>query len=168
MTETTAEPLVDLFDADNHYYEPRDAYTRHIEPRYRDMYEHHLRDEVRHVQMDRILIDRFYARQSAGGRRFNARLFATMISRFFLRPTRSAMTVVDRLVVERPDLAPLRQKIVDQLEAVAQNPDYHAMMYSRASTPITFELFDRFDEMRRMTRVLRSYQPAGTEVLIDH
>jgi len=25
-----------LFDADNHYYEPRDCYTRHIEPRYRD------------------------------------------------------------------------------------------------------------------------------------
>lgn len=25
-----------LFDADNHYYEPRDCYTRHIEPRFRD------------------------------------------------------------------------------------------------------------------------------------
>ena len=25
-----------LFDADNHYYEPRDAFTRHIEPRFRD------------------------------------------------------------------------------------------------------------------------------------
>jgi predicted TIM-barrel fold metal-dependent hydrolase len=25
-----------LFDADNHYYEPRDCFTRHIEPRFRD------------------------------------------------------------------------------------------------------------------------------------
>lgn len=25
-----------LFDADNHYYEPRDAFTRHIEPKWRD------------------------------------------------------------------------------------------------------------------------------------
>ncbi|HVP30188.1 MAG TPA: amidohydrolase family protein [Myxococcota bacterium] len=25
-----------LFDGDNHYYEPRDAFTRHLEPRYRD------------------------------------------------------------------------------------------------------------------------------------
>ena len=25
-----------LFDADNHYYEPRDCYTRHIEPKFRD------------------------------------------------------------------------------------------------------------------------------------
>jgi len=27
---------VPLFDADNHYYEPRDCFTRHIEPRFRD------------------------------------------------------------------------------------------------------------------------------------
>src|SRR5687768_7045364 len=25
-----------LFDADNHYYEPRDAFTRHIDPSHRD------------------------------------------------------------------------------------------------------------------------------------
>jgi hypothetical protein len=25
-----------LFDADNHYYEPRDCFTRFMEPRYRD------------------------------------------------------------------------------------------------------------------------------------
>ncbi len=25
-----------IFDGDNHYYEPRDAFTRHIEPKYRD------------------------------------------------------------------------------------------------------------------------------------
>ncbi len=29
-------PDIRLFDADNHYYEPRDCYTRHIEPRHRD------------------------------------------------------------------------------------------------------------------------------------
>jgi hypothetical protein len=29
-----------LFDADNHYYEPRDAFTRHIEARYRDQAVH--------------------------------------------------------------------------------------------------------------------------------
>lgn len=33
-----------LFDADNHYYEPRDCYTRHIEPRFRDRAIHVERD----------------------------------------------------------------------------------------------------------------------------
>ena len=34
-----------LFDADNHYYEPRDAFTRHMEPSYRDLAIHVVRDE---------------------------------------------------------------------------------------------------------------------------
>jgi len=33
-----------IFDGDNHYYEPRDAFTRHIEPRYRDRAVHCTRD----------------------------------------------------------------------------------------------------------------------------
>ena len=37
-------PEAPLFDADNHYYEPRDAFTRHIEPRYRE--------SAIHVQLD--------------------------------------------------------------------------------------------------------------------
>ena len=32
-----------LFDGDNHYYEPRDAFTRYIEPRYRDKAVHVVR-----------------------------------------------------------------------------------------------------------------------------
>jgi hypothetical protein len=32
-------------------------------------------------------------------------------------------------------------------------------MYSRHTTPITFALFDRFEEFRSLGRVLRGYQP---------
>ena len=31
------DPSPPLFDADNHYYEPRDAFTRYMEPRHRDL-----------------------------------------------------------------------------------------------------------------------------------
>lgn len=31
-----ARPTYGLYDADNHYYEPRDCFTRHIEPKHRD------------------------------------------------------------------------------------------------------------------------------------
>ena len=30
-------PDFPLFDADNHYYEPRDAFTRYIEPKHREL-----------------------------------------------------------------------------------------------------------------------------------
>lgn len=49
--------MVDLdylcFDADNHYYEPRDAFTRYIEPKYRDKAVHVVRDDD---DSERILI----------------------------------------------------------------------------------------------------------------
>jgi len=37
-----------LFDADNHYYEPRDCYTRHIDPKFRDRAIHVERDADGH------------------------------------------------------------------------------------------------------------------------
>ena len=42
-----------LFDADNHYYEPRDAFTRFIEPRFRDKAIHLVKDET---GRDRVMI----------------------------------------------------------------------------------------------------------------
>ena len=47
-----------LFDADNHYYEPRDAFTRHLEPSHRD--------RAIHVETD----DRGRDRVMIGGRPF--------------------------------------------------------------------------------------------------
>ena len=42
-----------LFDADNHYYEPRDAFTRFIEPRFRDKAIHLVKAET---GRDRVMI----------------------------------------------------------------------------------------------------------------
>ena len=41
MSETQRYPF---FDADNHYYEPLDCFTRHIEPRFRDQAIHYVLD----------------------------------------------------------------------------------------------------------------------------
>jgi hypothetical protein len=130
-----------------------------IEPRYQAIYRAHLQHEVRHVQLDWHLIERFYEPSSPTLRNFNARLLRLALARFFLPPTRSAMRVVRRLVAECPELMPLRTVIETQLVKVGEDPAYHAMMYSRESTPITFALFDRFEEMHAVRNVLRSYQP---------
>ena len=130
-----------------------------IEPRYRAVYHSHLKDEVRHVQIDWHLIDRFFANRSLALRKINAKLFALMVGRFFLPPTRSAVRVVRRLVSERQELAPLESVMLRQLTELGDNLAYHEMMYSRMGTPITFALFDRFEEMHAMRYVVRSYHP---------
>lgn len=133
---------------------PREA----IEPHYRAIYARHARDEARHVQIDWHLIDRFYASRPSGVRRRSAWLFAQIMGRFFLPPSRAAVRVVQQLVQEFPQLASRQGEIVHQLRSLAGNADYHEMMYSRRGTPITFALLDRFPEMQRMERVMLSYQ----------
>jgi hypothetical protein len=139
--------------------------AEHIEPRYLAVYRAHLAHEVQHVQIDWHLIERFYAPRSALVRRVNASLFRSAIRHFFLPPTRSAVCVINRLIVEQPELQPLARTMTQQLHKVGSDPAYHAMMYSRESTPITFSLFDRFPEFRPMCRVLKSYQPQSIEIL---
>ena len=133
--------------------------TDKIEPRYLAIYRTHLKHEARHVQLDRQLIERFYARMSPLRRRLNARLLRLAIGRFFLPPTRSAVRVVRRLVAECPELLSLRRLVEAQLAQVGEDEAYQEMMYSRYSTPITFSLFDRFPELHAMRYVLLCYEP---------
>ena len=130
-----------------------------IEPRYRLIYQQHLKDESRHVQLDWHLIELFYAKRSWILRKCNAKLLGLMMSRLFLPPTRSAVRVVHCLVTQHPELAPLAPKMTQQLRQLGGNPEYQEMMYSRDTTPILFSLFDRFEEMSPIRHVLRSYVP---------
>jgi len=132
-----------------------------IEPRFAAVFAAHLRDEIRHLQIDRHLIERFYAARPRIVRRFTARLFRALTRVFLLVPAHSTRRVVALLLRELPELAPLAPRIRRELGALAQNDEYHHMMYSRQATPVTFSLFDRFEEFHQMRHVLRSYRPGG-------
>ncbi len=138
-----------------------------LEPTYRKLYQHHLRDEVRHVELDRHLIEFFYAPLPLYWRRCNARLIAEMIGRFFLPPTRSAIRVARQLAAEFPSLAHRLPTWERELRAVSKNPRYVEMMYSRTTTPITFGMFDRFRELHRMRHVVTSYRPPPGEPVMS-
>ena len=130
-----------------------------IEPRYRLIYREHLKDESRHVQLDWHLIERFYAERSRAVRAYNAKLFGRMIAKFFLPPTRAAARVIGCLVNQFPELNSLSSELIRQLKQVGNDPEYHEMMYSRRTTPITFQLLDQFEEMHALRHVLHSYTP---------
>jgi hypothetical protein len=134
-----------------------------IEPRYRAVYGAHVRDEVRHVRLDCQLIERFHARQSAVARRLTAAIFRWVVGRAFLRPVRSTVGIVRTLASEYPELQPLLPRMIRELGALPEDLAYHEMMYSRRTTPITFELFDAFPEFHQMRDVLLAYTPASAE-----
>jgi hypothetical protein len=132
-----------------------------LEPRYAAVYGEHLRDEVRHVQIDCHLIERFHATQSRTARRVTAGVFRYVLSHLFLRPVRSSVRIVDMLASEYRQLEPMVPQMVRELRDLANNDDYQRMMYSRQTTPITFAQFDAHPEFHSMSRVLRAYAPAS-------
>lgn len=130
-----------------------------IEPHYAAVHRAHLKDEVRHVQLDRDLIVHCYPRRSLLVRRVSAAFVRLSVGAFFLIPARSTERLIDVLLGEFPELLPIRARIFRELRALDANDDYQAMMYSRRTSPITFALFDQFPEFRAMQKVLRSYRP---------
>jgi hypothetical protein len=133
-----------------------------IEPRYAAVYGEHLRDEARHVQLDCHLIERVYAAQSLTARRLTARVFQWVLANLFLRPARSSVRVIEVLASEYPVLRPRLPQMARELRALVGSDAYQEMMYSRRTTPLTFDLFDAFPEFHSMSTVLRAYAPAGS------
>jgi hypothetical protein len=133
-----------------------------IESRYLAAYSAHLPDEARHVQIDRRLIDYYYRGRNAFVRQVSARLFKSIVNWLLVAPIHSTTRVVDILAAEHQELTSLVPEMLRQLEALRDNRDYHDMMYSRRTTPVTFALFDECPEFHSMRDVLLGYRPALT------
>ena len=133
-----------------------------LEPRYAAVYGAHLRDEVRHVQIDCHLIERFHATQSAAGRRATAGLFRWLLANWFLKPVRSTVRVLEVLTSEYQELGPLLPRMIRELRTLAADEAYQRMMYSAQTAPMTFQLFDAFPEFHEMGRVLLAYTPPAS------
>lgn len=131
--------------------------AKRIEPHFLAVYRQHLRDEVRHVELDWHLLGRLYEGQPRWRRELNARFFCFLLDQYFLAPIRAGRRVTERWLAEFPELLGLRGRILREMAALGQDPAYQRMMYSRRSTPIAFALFDRYPEFRRLTKVLSSY-----------
>ena len=130
-----------------------------MEPRYAAAYGAHLPDEARHVQIDRHLIDRFYRPRSIAVRQATALLFRVIVGTMLMTPVHSTARVVRLLAAEYPELAPLVPRMLRELKGLQDSVEYHEMMYSRRTTPVTFALFDEFPEFHQMRAVFRGYVP---------
>jgi hypothetical protein len=132
-----------------------------MEPRYAAAYAAHLPDEARHVQIDRHLIEHFYRPRSIAVRQATALLFRAIVKALLVTPVHSTVRVVGVLAAEYPELTPLVPRMLRELKGLQSSVEYHEMMYSRRTTPVTFALFDEFPEFHQMRAVLRGYDPTA-------
>lgn len=121
-----------------------------LEPQFAATYQAHLEDEVRHVQLDWHLLERFFERRPKWQRRLNARLLEAFVVGLFLKPRRANVRLVDLLIEKFPALMPRRRMLVAAVHGLGDSPGYRRMMYSPDATPISDMLFSSLPELRRV------------------
>lgn len=124
-------------------------------PRWQAVYRAHLLDEVRHVQTDWHLLERFWAGRSRAVRLMNAKLLEATVLGLFVKPRRANVRLIDLLVADCPELIGRRDELVTAVRMLHRRPGYRAMMFSEPVTPVACRLFHEFPELhglwRRMT-----------------
>lgn len=91
-------------------------------------------------------------------RKLQAHLFGHLMAEFFTVPKRSAIAVLNALLAEFPDLAPIAPQLRHELSELKHSTAYHASLYSREVTPKAFALFDSLPEFADIGKHLPAYQ----------
>ena len=117
-----------------------------LDPLFAATYHAHAEDEVRHVQLDWHLLERFYQDRPMWVRKINARLLEWTVFNFLLKPRHAIVRVVELLIAEFPELSGKREKLLGAVRGLSDNPGFRQMMYSTEATPLARSLFDRLPE----------------------
>jgi len=128
--------------------------TDRLEPHFAAAYRAHLEDEVRHVQLDWHLLERFYHSRPAWVRRMNARLLEIFLVGLFLKPRRANVRLIELLIEDFPELEPKQDGLVTAVRRLHEKAGYREMMYSPQATPIAYALFAQLPECARLRRRL--------------
>ncbi len=129
-----------------------------LEPSFAAVHREHLKDEMRHLQIDAILADLVLARAGPRIRLLNAALFKAML-RTVARPTRagSGVKVIRQLVREMPELSWREEEMIAAVLALDRDRVFQASLFSREVMPLTFGLFDRIPEFADLAVTMVGY-----------
>jgi P-aminobenzoate N-oxygenase AurF len=129
-----------------------------LEPTFAAVHAEHLKDEVRHLQIDGTLIDLCLGGSSRKQRVLNATLFKTMLAAV-TRPTRtgSGVKVIRELVRQMPELSWRENEMIDAVLALKDDRGYQTSLFNRKAMPLTFGVFDRTQEFHDLTNTMMGY-----------
>jgi hypothetical protein len=122
-----------------------------IDPVFASVHREHLKDELRHLQIDGILLDLCVGRSGRATRTLNAALFKSMLGAI-TRPTRSGsgIKVIRELVRQMPELSFREDGMVREVLALRHNSEFQRSLFNRRAMPLTFGVFDgtpEFDDL---------------------
>jgi hypothetical protein len=129
-----------------------------LEPAFANVHREHLRDELRHLQIDGILIDLVITRSPRATRVLNAALFKAMLGGV-TRPTRrgSGVKVIRELVRQMPELIWHEEEMIRQVLELRHDQAFQASLFNRQAMPLTFGVFDATAELDNLAGSMVGY-----------
>lgn len=129
-----------------------------IEPAFAAIHGEHLKDELRHLQVDGIVIDLCAARSGRTTRLLNAALFKSMLGAI-TRPTRagSGIKVIRELVRQMPELAWREEQMIAEVLSLRSDTAFQASLFNRQAMPLTFGVFDGSAELGNLGNAMVGY-----------
>lgn len=116
-----------------------------IEPNFLAVHVQHLRDEVHHVKLYPEVVRLVLSKSSALARKINGVLLARLM-REFLAPKRSGIAVIDRLVLEFPDLNSIHGDLRRDVRSLAGSPVFYDAFFSASKLPSLHRMFEEYPE----------------------
>lgn len=138
---------------------PKTKTLGELDPAFAAVHREHMKDETRHLHVDRILIDRAIdAVRSTARRGANAWMFRTML-KGVTRPTRSGsgVKVIHQLVRDMPELGSRKEEMIRALLELNSDRRFQESLFNRRIMPLTFRLFDKAPELARLGEKMPGY-----------
>src|SRR5262247_286151 len=105
-----------------------------LEPAFAALHREHMKDELRHLQVDGILAELCLARAGRATRALNATLFKAMLG-IVTRPTRagSGVKVIRELVRQMPELSWRQEEMIRAVLSLRYNEGFQRSLFNRAA-----------------------------------
>ncbi|WP_078119795.1 diiron oxygenase [Thiosocius teredinicola] len=128
------------------------------EPNWLAVHQEHTHDERRHTLVDRLVYDTCFASRGRHARTLDARLFVLILkAMMYPRATGAGMRVVDQLILDYPELMPMRPRFAKEIVALRHNPEFLASLLSSRLAPRAWKLFHRCPELDALAGWLPDY-----------
>lgn len=126
----------------------------HLSPVFREIHKLHMLEEVYHVQLDEVIIDRNYNKLHPLKKKLAAYMFKYII-KSYSSPRRMSQTIAKTLIVEMPEERKAIDACLRELPQMKNNMKYQKLFLSEEAVPRTWKLMRKHPEMSGVLNQLR-------------
>ncbi len=116
---------------------------------FREVHKLHLLEEIYHVELDEVLVDRFYNKKNRLNRKVSALIFEQLL-KSYAAPKRMSHCLGGILKAEFPQCSNKIQNCLNELPQLRNNNAYQEIYFGPTATPKTRKLMSRFPEFEKI------------------